>query len=201
MHRFAVAVFLLTTGSALAEPSLTISCEDRLFAKDSSHQRLVEAFGTQNVALVSEKNGPTGVEVKSVIFPKDPRRKLTVVWTDRAARAVPELAIIEKPSQWAAPNGVRFANTLDELERANGAPFTIGGFSAFLGGQVEWEGGSLGALPGGCFIAATMEGTVRLSKAQMDRISTSNRFPSTDALMRQARPALSGLTVQFKAGR
>jgi hypothetical protein len=69
MHRFVVALFLLTSGTAFAEPSLTVSCEDALFAKDSSHQRLVAAFGKQNVALVSEKNGPIGVEVKSVIFP------------------------------------------------------------------------------------------------------------------------------------
>jgi hypothetical protein len=35
MRRLALVFFLLATGSALAEPSLTISCEDPLFAKDS----------------------------------------------------------------------------------------------------------------------------------------------------------------------
>jgi len=199
MHRLAIAFLLLTAGVAHAEPALTISCEDTLFAKDSSHQRLVAAFGKQNVTLVSE-GGTAGGVTQSVIYPRDPKRKLIMQWDDPKARATPRVVIIEKPSQWAAPKGVRIGTPLAELEQLNGAPFIIIGFGGFLGGQVGWSGG-LHMQPGGCFIGATMEPTAKLPKPQMDKIRSNNNFPSTDPLMRQAQPVISKLVVSFLAGR
>jgi hypothetical protein len=200
MPRLAIAFFLLTTGSAVAEPALMISCEDKIFAKDSTHDRLVAAFGKQNVALVSERV-PSGTEVRSVIYPKDPKRKLTVTWDDGAARAIPRTLSIEKPSQWAAPRGVRIGTPLDELERLNGAPFTIAGFGRFAGGTIDWRDGGLLMQPGGCFIYGTMEPTVKLPKPQMDKISGIENYPSTHPLMRQAQPVMSELHVGFAAAR
>jgi hypothetical protein len=199
MHRLAIASLLLTTGLARAEPALTISCEDRLFAKDSSHQRLVAAFGRQNVALVSGQ-GPLGSDAQSVIYPRDPKRKLVVQWDDPKAHAIPRAVIIEKPSQWAAPKGVRIGTPLAELEQLNGAPFVIIGFGGFLGGQVGWSGG-LHMQPGGCFIGATVEPTAKLPKPQQTKITSNSNFPSTDPLMRQAQPVISKLLVSFLAGR
>ena len=201
MHRLAIAFLLLTTGVARAEPALTVSCEDALFAKDSSHARLVAAFGKQNVALVSE-NGVAGAEVKSVIYPNDPKRKLTVEWDDVKARAVPRVLIIEKPSQWVAPKGVRIGTPLAELEQLNGAPFTIIGFGGFLGGQVGWSGG-LHMQPGGCFIGAQLEPTVKLPKPQNDKVPSNNitSYTSTDPPMRQAQPVIARLLVSFMVGR
>jgi len=199
MHRLAIAFLLLTTDAARAEPALTISCEDPLFAKDSSHERLVAAFGKQNVALVSER-GAVGPEVKSVIYPKDPKRKLTVEWDDAKTRAVPRTLIIEKPSQWAAPKGVRIGTPLEELETLNGAPFTIIGFAGFLAGQVGWSG-ALHLQPGGCFLGATLEPTAKLTKPEMDKVASTNSFTSTDPPMRQAQPVISRLLVFFLAAR
>jgi len=198
MRRLAIAFVLLGTSLARAEPALTISCEDRLFAKDSSHQRLVAAFGKQNVALESERAGPN-IDFQSVIFPKDPKRKLIVVWDDGESRSVPRTLIIEKPSQWAAPKGIRLGMPLAELERASGAPVTITGFSFFMGGGVESDG--LRNLPGGCGISITMEPTAKLPRPQMDKISTRDSFPSTDPLIHKAQPVINRLSVSFAPGR
>jgi hypothetical protein len=197
VRRLAIAFFLLATGLARAEPALTISCEDKLFAKDSSHQRLVAAFGKQNVALESERAGPN-IEMKSVIFPKDPKRKLTVVWDDNETRSVPRVLIIEKPSQWAAPKGIRLGTTLEELERLSGAPFTLSGFG-FLGGAVESD--ALRDLPGNCNIEVTMAPTAKLPKPEMNKVSTLENFTSTDPLMRKAQAVVSRLQVSFPNGR
>jgi hypothetical protein len=51
------------TATTVAEPALTISCQDPLFAKDSTHERLVEASGNQNVALVPHSQ-------RSLVHPK-----------------------------------------------------------------------------------------------------------------------------------
>jgi hypothetical protein len=42
MHRTAIVFwFLLVSRAAFAEPALTVSCEDPVFAKDTTHERLV----------------------------------------------------------------------------------------------------------------------------------------------------------------
>ena len=196
MHRILTAFFLLT-GSAFAEPALTISCEDPLFAKDTTHERLVAAFGTQNVKIVSEK-GPEGMppNVRSVIYPNDPKRRLEVSWNDGKARAKPFAFVFEKPSQWVAPKGVRVGTTLEELERLDGAAFTIAGFGGLVDGMASFPG-ALGKLPGGCFLGGSMAPTAKLPKATMNKISGDDDFPSTHKVIRQAKPVLHQVQVVY----
>jgi hypothetical protein len=200
MHRIAVAIFLLTTVSALAEPALTISCEDKLFAEDSTHERLVAAFGKQNVALISQKEGAR-VEVSSVIFPKDPKRKLTVIWDDPQGRTLPRTLIIEKPSEWTAPKGVRLGMPVEELEQLNGAPFPVQGFNGFSKGSMEWTDGGLGFQPGGCFLSGTLAPTAAVPKPKNEKFFGNVSYPSTDPNIRLAKPVLSQLMVHFKVAR
>jgi hypothetical protein len=196
MHRI-MAALLLFTGSAFAEPALTISCEDPLFAKDTTHERLVAAFGAQNVRAVSEK-GPEGMppNVRSVVYPNDPKRRLEVSWNDGKARAKPFAFVFDKPSQWVAPKGVRVGTSLAELEQLDGGAFTIAGFGGLTDGMASWTG-ALSKLPGGCFLAGSMAPTVKLPKAAMNKISGDEDFPSTHLVMRQAKPVLHQVQVVY----
>ena len=197
MHRILAALSVLFAGSASAQPALTISCEDPVFAKDTTHERIVAAFGVPNVRLVSEK-GPEGMppNVKSVIYPNDAKKRLEVIWNDGQARARPFAFVFEKPSQWAAPKGVRIGTTLAELERLDGGAFTITGFGGLTEGMASWPG-ALGKLPGGCFLGGSMEPTAKLPKATMNKISGDDDFPSTHPIMRQAKPVLHQVQVVY----
>jgi len=174
--------------AAAAKPALVISCEDPTFARDSNHERLVAAFGKDNVTARVEP-GPKGMppNVTSLLFAKDPKRRLDVMWHDMAARAKPFAFIFERPSQWIAPKGKRAGSTLLELERANGAPFKLNGFGGELDGMVYFQG-ELDKLPGGCSLGGTLEPTVKLPKRQMDKIAGDDEFDSTNPIMRQAKP-------------
>jgi hypothetical protein len=158
------ATLLLSVLPALTQPALTIDCENPTFA---SHERLVAAFGKDN-ATVIEEPGPKGMapNVKSVVYPKDPKRRLEVRWQDGGKRARPFAFTFEKPSQWVAPLGVRIGSSLEELEKIDGKPFGIAGFGGLLDGMVSFSG-TLDKLPGGCSLGGNMEPTAKLWCALM----------------------------------
>ncbi len=181
------ATLLLSVLPALTQPALTIDCENPTFA---SHERLVAAFGKDN-ATVIEEPGPKGMapNVKSVVYPKDPKRRLEARWQDGGKRARPFAFTFEKPSQWVAPLGVRIGSTLEELEKIDGKPFGIAGFGGLLDGMVSFSG-TLDKLPGGCSLGGNMEPTAKLPKRTMDKISGDDGFQSSNPVMRQAKPRL-----------
>ena len=196
----ALAGFVFTALPALAQqqPELIISCENPTFARDSNNDRLVQAFGKDNVTIVEEP-GPEGMppNVKSVIYPKDPRRRLEVSWHDGAKRARPFAFMIMKPSQWVAPMGVRVGSTLEELEKINGAPFQVSGFGGMLDGMAGFTG-TLAKIPGGCSVGGNLEPTAKLPKRDMNKISGDDDFPSSNPIMRRAKPRAHQVDVTYQ---
>ena len=83
---FAVLVVLLIAAPAVAAD--VIDCK-RTFSRDTTHAALVQAFGAGNVTF-GEIAGPEGTtDTASVLFPRNARRRLEVVWHDAQARARP----------------------------------------------------------------------------------------------------------------
>jgi hypothetical protein len=193
-----LALAVLSAAGAHAQSrALVISCEDPLFAVDTSHERLVAAFGAANVKLVSEP-GPEGdpPNVSSVIYPNDPKRRLNVSWHNGTARAEPFAFLFEQKSQWVAPLGVRIGTSMTELEKLNGKPFELTGFAGLADGHVALTG-RFSKLPGGCFLSGDLSPTVKLPTRLMDKISSDDDFPSTHPLMRRAKPTLHQVQVVY----
>ena len=116
--------------SAKPSDGTTISCDNPLFAKDTSHARLVAHFGATNVA-VRQMAGDFDDDPPvyfSRINPKDSRKGLVLVWADGKAMSQLQYIMIERASEWTAPHGLRAGATLDELENALGkvAQISIG---------------------------------------------------------------------------
>ncbi len=101
------------------------------FAKDSSHARLVEAFGAANVVF-EDIGGPEGESrLGTDVFAGDPQRRFTIVWKDEGARRNPDTVEFRIGSGWRTRDGVRIGLELAEVERLNGKPFSMWGF--------EWD--------------------------------------------------------------
>ena len=196
----ALAGLVLAALPALAQqqPELVISCENPTFARDTSNDRLVAAFGKDNVRVVEEK-GPEGMppNVKSVIYPKDPKRRLEVSWHDGRTRARPFAFMIMQSSQWTAPLGVRIGSTLEELEVIDGAPFHITGFGGLRDGMAGFTG-KLARLPGGCSVGGNLAPTAKLPKREMNRITGDDDFMSSDPIMRRAKPKAHQVDVTYQ---
>jgi hypothetical protein len=87
--------------------------------------------------------------------------------------------------------------TLTDVEKANGEPFKLSGFGGELDGMVYFQG-TLAKLPGGCSIGGTMEPGAKLPKRLMDKIAGDEDFPSTNPIMRQAKPKFFQVQVVYQ---
>jgi len=121
----------------------TLACEGA-FAKDTTHAKLVEAFGRSNVAVL-EIDGDQGVKVKaSVVYPDESRRRIYVVWHDEKLRRRPATIRVDFRSGWHTVRGLHVGTELGEVEKVNGKTFRLTGFDWEFGGRVSnWQGGAL----------------------------------------------------------
>lgn len=125
------------------------------FAKDSSHVKLAMIYNTSNV-LFTEVDGPENSKLMAtVLFPKDPKRRLEVWWLNEAARSSTYLIVINGQSTWSAPKGAearsagcRAGKTQWQAVQAEG--LWQGQFRHDHGLGWRRAGSSSGRLQGGC---------------------------------------------------
>jgi hypothetical protein len=194
-----VTLIAVLASAALAQPapqSRTIKCEGP-FGRNANHDALVKAFG-RNV-VTEELNGAEGEVYKaSVIYPKDPKARLEILWNDEPARRDP-LIRVKDQSTWSAPNGVRLKLSLTDIERMNGKPFKLAGFDWDLGGHVtDWQGGALAKpQPGGCTVSVGFDHPENAPQAALSKVSGDNEFLSNNPNMRAAKPFVSEITIGY----
>jgi hypothetical protein len=110
-----------------ANPSrLVVACSGP-FAKDSSHLKLTMTYDLNNIDF-GEVDTSSGKTMASIVFPKDPKRRLEVCWSDPNKRKDTYLIVINGSSTRAGPNGLRLGLSLLDLEKLNGKPFKVRGF-------------------------------------------------------------------------
>lgn len=168
-----------------------------LFAKDTDHARLTAAFGAGNVTF-EEVPGPEGTTEKAtVLFGKDPKRRLEVSWHDEANRARPVLIAIQDKSTWVGPKGLKVGMPLAEVERLNGKPFKLTGFDWDLGGHAGFGDGAFGQVPGDCAVSARFLYTVNLPPKRMEPISGDQEVSSDHPSMRASKPKVTAVYVGY----
>ncbi len=167
------------------------------FARTSNHLKLAQAFDSKNVTF-GEVAGPEGSVLNaSIVFAKDPKRRLEVLWQNEAARTDTSLIVITGQSQWHAPKGLRLGLGLAALEKINGKPFKLSGFDRANGSAaVDWQGGALASLPGGCKVGIRFNPDPK-APAEAVSAAAGPEFQSNDAAMRAARPVVSEIILGY----
>jgi len=108
--------------SAAAAAPDTLACEG-VFARDTTHAKLVEAFGRSNVAFL-EIDGDRGARVKaSVVYPDEWKRRIYVIWRDEKLRRRPAEIRVDFRSGWPTVRGLHVGTELAEVEKINGKTF------------------------------------------------------------------------------
>jgi hypothetical protein len=171
---------------------------DGAFARDSSHAKLVQAFGKSSVAFM-DVDGAEGDKVKaSVIYPDEPRRRVEVLWHDEKARSRPATVRVGYKSQWRTVRGLRIGSELADVEKINGRPFKLLGFDWDYGGRVaDWMGGTLAAVSGGCDFRLAFNPWADAPDAARDKVSGDKEFLSTDPNMRASKPTVSEIIISY----
>jgi hypothetical protein len=167
------------------------------FAKDSNHIKLMQTFQPKNVEY-GEVAGAGGTKLNaSILYPKDPKRHLEVMWQNEAGRSDTSVIVITGQSTWTGPKGLRLGLTLAALEKLNGKGFKVSGFDQPDGSAVlDWQGGALASLPGGCKVG------IRLAadrKAAADALAAAKgtEFGSSDAAMRAVKPTVAEILLGY----
>jgi len=163
------------------------------FAKDSGMLALAVAYDSRNMIFIHETVQGTQVGA-TVLFPKDPRRRLEVWWRN-SNRTGTYLIDITGKSTWTAPKGLRLGLTLEQLEKINKKPFKLSGFDTNdVANVVDWDGGELAALPGGCKAGVSLHANVKTADAELP---AKDQYSSDDPAMRALKPTVSEILIGY----
>jgi hypothetical protein len=167
------------------------------FAKNSNHLKLMQAFQPKNVEY-GEVAGAGGTKLNAtILFPKDPKRHLEVLWQNEAARSDTSLIVITGQSTWTGPKGLRLGLTLAALEKLNGKAFRLSGFDQPDGSAVlDWQGGALAALPGGCKVGIRLAAD-RKTAADALAAAGGKELGSNEAAMRAVKPTVAEIILGY----
>ena len=148
-------------------------------------------FAVQNVTFTDVEAPDAAKVMATVLFPKDPKRRLEVWWQNEAARSGIYLIVINGQSAWSTPKGLRLGLGLAAIEKLNGKPFKLKGFDKDGGSVTDWQEGALASLPGGCKVGARLAPSPKAPPAARDEVTSTKEFLSTDASMRAVQPDMS----------
>jgi hypothetical protein len=170
-------------------PPHVIKCSGT-FAKDSSHTKLASVFGPDSVDW-TDVAGPEGSRLAaSVLYPRDPKRRLEVLWNAEDTRSDTQLIVINGQSAWLAPDGLKLGLTVAAIEKINKRPFALKGFQGEDGGRVtDWKGGTLAMLPGGCKVS------IRFAPGPKSKVRPGGDLVS-DKEIQSNNPALKTVTAK-----
>lgn len=168
-----------------------------VFGRDSTHLKLAMAFESRNLTF-TQVDGPEGSKLNAtVVFPNDPKRRLEVLWQNEAARSDTSLIVIGGQSQWVAPKGLRIGMPLAALEKANGKPFKLAGFDQTNGGSVlDWDGGAMDSLPGGCKVGVRLAADSKTGEAARAAVA-GKELASNDAVLKPAKLSIVEIILGY----
>jgi hypothetical protein len=165
---------------------------DGPFAKDSSHAKLVAAFGAKNVTFKDVDAAEGSKEKATVLFDDDPTKRIVVFWHDEKARSRPSMINVSAPSLWVGPGGVGNGMKLTDLEKLNGKPFKLAGFDWGGGGFVRELEAKLKNPTGGCNLVVRFEpGIASPLPARYAEITGDKVILSNNKLLRRTRAQVS----------
>lgn len=167
------------------------------FARDSSHIRLAQVFGPDNVAY-TEVEGPDGSKLMaSVLFPRDPQRRLEVLWNNDQSRSGTQVIAINGKSAWAAPRGVKLGMQLAAVEKLNGRAFKLTGFGADGSTAADWQEGQLLKLQNGCKIGMRFVADPRAPQEARAELASAKELLSSAAEVRALRPTVAEILIGY----
>jgi len=182
--------------SRSAKPNI-VACSG-VFARDSSHAKLASAFQSRNVAFTQVDASSGGKAMASVLYAKDPKRRLEVWWSKPASRSDTHLIVINGQSDWIAPGELHLGLTLAELEKLNGKPFKLSGFDKDRVATLsDWNGGLLATLTGGCKVGISLRADPKVGASTLSGLPADRGFTSSDTALRGANPTVSEILVAY----
>jgi hypothetical protein len=171
------------------------------FGPDQTHAALVERYGASNIATDQVSSGEGFFETGTVLFPDDPARRVGIAWQDTAARRRPKWVRIEgERSVWRTPSGITLGTSLTGIERLNGRPFRLAGFSwDYAGTVLSWAGGALEpAADAACRVIVRLQPSEDADDALANQVQGDGEYSSGHPAMQALDPRVYQIMLSFE---
>jgi hypothetical protein len=176
----------------------TVACGSGAFSQDSSSLKLAMVFDSSNLTYQDVDFNGTKVGA-SILYPKDPKRRLEVWWQNPANRSGTYLILINGKSTWGGPNGLKLGLMLPELEKLNHKPFKLKGFDKDGTATVsDWDGGALAKVPGDCKTGVSLQPDSKAAPDAIAALTADKEYSSNDAEMRALKPRVSEILIGYQ---
>jgi hypothetical protein len=168
----------------------------------TSESELQKIYGRKNVRSTEVNVGEGELEPGTIIYPDDPARTIEVIWKDARGRRHPKrIQLTGEKSVWRTRQGISLGTRLKELERINGRPFVLTGFSwDYAGTVVSWERGKLEKEfeRGGRVILRLSDQTNHgLTEREAGSVAGDRDFSSGHRVMQKINPKVYQIVVEF----
>jgi hypothetical protein len=175
----------------------TVACSGP-FSKDSSNLKLAMVFDSSNLSF--EDVDVSGTKVgASILYPKDPKRRLEIWWQNPANRSGTYLILINGKSTWGGPNGLKLGLTLADLEKLNHKPFKLKGFDKDGTATIsDWDGGALTKIPGDCKSGVSLQPDAKAAPDAVKALTADKEYSSSAAEMRAVKPKVSEILIGYQ---
>jgi len=142
---FVLLAAMAAFGQAQADPWLVVPNGDGgPISARVNRAELVRRYGAANVVDQEVGLGEGDTDTATVLFPKDPERRIEILWQDREKEAYPSSVTISgKASRWHAVHGISLGMLYSELARINGKSFPISWGTDQGNVVLSWNGGLL----------------------------------------------------------
>jgi hypothetical protein len=178
-----------------ATPNYAIACSG-VFARNTNHIKLAVRYDSRNI-VYTDVDGPDHAKLKaSVLFPSDPNRRLEVLWSNNTARSDVQVISINGQSHWTAPKGLKLGLSLAALEKLNQRPFKLSAFGPDGASVLDWQGGALSTLPGGCKVGVRFAVGGNLPEAVRSELG-GRELSSNDAPLKAVKAQIAEILLGY----
>jgi len=178
---------------------LTLRDPGKMLDRHVSPALLARTFAPSALRDAAVEIGEGETRPGTVVFPGDPRRRLSVVWRDRPSPGGKIWLMVDGESRWRGYRDVGLGTDLRTLERLNGRPFVLAGFAWDYGGTVvDWRGGALAsAATERCRLIVRLEPPRSAPRDLVDQVIGDRDFPSDHPAMRALNPAAYQIILEL----
>jgi hypothetical protein len=139
-----------------------------------TESELIAKFGGENVTTGPVFGADDGTIDGTILFANRDDAKVEIAWSDPERKQNPLWIVVRgERSRWRTPNGLTIGNDLRTIERRNGWPFRLAGFTSEAHGILrDWGIGRLGNTPN-CDIKVSFQPRADLQEVSLLRQVTS----------------------------
>lgn len=197
-----LALFLVASPALAQQPQgpraqYIVECRAP-FARTASHANLINAYGARNVTFGKVNRAEGEVIGATILFAKDPQRRLEIEWHDAKRRRLPStITVFGETNIWVGPLGIRNGTPIQEIEQRAGKPFKINGFGFDVAGAGHFDETALGKLSGGCAFGGHFDIEGGLPPEHLARFNGDVEIDSNDPDLLTLKPRLWIYTLTY----